>query len=841
MQLQYGSQPSLVAADGVAYIASAYGVRAVDTASGSELWRAPEVKGGLAIAGDALYVAGIGGDALLDRATGAARWARPNAGGEWGPVIAAGGLGMFREEFGGARQRDLSSGGLVGELGTRGIPAVQGGRAYGMSFDALDALSLRSGRSVWSVDLGRGSLFDQASAPLLLGDALAVIGADGRLHLRDRSDGSLRQSVHLGARPNYVDLAAARGVLLAPSRDQVTALETGDPAQDVTITGHPGRATKQTRPELTFEAAGAEAFDCRVDRGAWQRCASPWQVPDALEEGRHTFDVRAVRGGVADRGMAHWSTEVDLIAPIVHVTRTDESWAYTAVRDDIVHLRIQAAIDVEEVRCRLDGEPYACPRPMHYGFSGPGLRADLVAPAGADGSSHRFEVEGVDAAGHVSKPWSVTWKVDRTPPDTTFVQTPTSGASGVATIQAASSEGGGVTCRVDGGSSFGCSQPATVRVGPGDHVVVATAVDGGGNGDPTPPEHRWSVTGPGEPTFTSGPPKRTTSHTATFTWTLPDGVRYTQCRVDSPNGGWAAANCPSPAEVSREKAGDHVFEIRAVADDGTPSLPVAYEWTILTTPDPEPTAEPTPTPTASPTPAPTAEPTPTPTASPTPEPEPTPTPTPEPEPTAEPTATPMPEPTAEPTPTPTASPTPEPTPAPTQTPTPTPTPTPSPSPEATPEPTAAPTASPTPTPTPAPTPSPTPSPSPSPVATAEPAPTPAAIGPLSLPAWTAPPVLTPQMEREATELLATELSQAVRRARRSGLRRGVPFALPGTGDTRVVAILRTRGGRTVARWSGTSGARTLLLKTARRPKAGLYRLRVAVGSSAPATRRITLR
>lgn len=69
---------------------------------------------------------------------------------------------------------------------------------------------------------------------------------------------------------------------------------------ETTITGKPGAQTRDRTPTFRFRSSAAgSAFQCKVDRGAFRACASPFTTKK-LAFGAHAVEVRAVAGGAAD-------------------------------------------------------------------------------------------------------------------------------------------------------------------------------------------------------------------------------------------------------------------------------------------------------------------------------------------------------------------------------------------------------------------------------------------------------------------------------------------------------------------------------------------------------------
>ncbi|HET9214795.1 MAG TPA: hypothetical protein VFN93_08570, partial [Gaiellaceae bacterium] len=76
-------------------------------------------------------------------------------------------------------------------------------------------------------------------------------------------------------------------------------------APETTIDSGPPDPTTETDATFTFSADDASAtFECRLDGGAWNVCASP-EALTGLAAGEHVFEVRAVdRAGNADAAPA---------------------------------------------------------------------------------------------------------------------------------------------------------------------------------------------------------------------------------------------------------------------------------------------------------------------------------------------------------------------------------------------------------------------------------------------------------------------------------------------------------------------------------------------------------
>jgi hypothetical protein len=72
------------------------------------------------------------------------------------------------------------------------------------------------------------------------------------------------------------------------------------PAPDTTITDGPSGTIWEPAPQFSFSATIAgSTFECRLDGGVFAACTAPHRTP-ALTAGAHSFEVRAIAGGIVD-------------------------------------------------------------------------------------------------------------------------------------------------------------------------------------------------------------------------------------------------------------------------------------------------------------------------------------------------------------------------------------------------------------------------------------------------------------------------------------------------------------------------------------------------------------
>ena len=145
-------------------------------------------------------------------------------------------------------------------------------------------------------------------------------------------------------------------------------------------------------------------------------------------------------------------------------------------------------------------------------------------------------------------------------------------------------QGSTFRCRLDGGNSVPCASPWPIsNLGAGAHTFEVTAIDAGGNADPTPATHVWTVNPsapditPPETTITYGPVS-TAANTARFEFISSEPGSTFSCRLDG--GAWGA--CLSPVDYSGLAVAPHTFSVRAtdLAANVDPSA-ATWNWEVL--------------------------------------------------------------------------------------------------------------------------------------------------------------------------------------------------------------------------------------------------------------------
>jgi hypothetical protein len=350
-------------------------------------------------------------------------------------------------------------------------------------------------------------------------------------------------------------------------------------APPTTLGATPADPSGSVSASFTFSSAdGGATFECRLDGSSWAACSPPAAYP-ALDEGPHTFDVRARDAvGNADATPASFTWTVDLTPPDTQLGSVppDPSGSATA---SFVFTSADGSASFE---CRLDGGVFA---PCAPGQTYTGL---------AEGG-HLFEVRARDPAGNADPlPASHGWTVDTVAPETSITSGPSGPTSDATPSLTFSSPDAAATveCRVDAGAWAACTSPLTTApLADGAHTFQARARDAAGNVDASPAARAFTVdTAAPETEITSGPSGPVNDATPSASFTSPDPTAVFECRVDG--GPWTGCTSPLTSAVLPE--GAHTFEVRAIDPAGNvDATPAARGFTVdVTAPDTSITAAP---------------------------------------------------------------------------------------------------------------------------------------------------------------------------------------------------------------------------------------------------------
>ncbi len=185
-----------------------------------------------------------------------------------------------------------------------------------------------------------------------------------------------------------------------------------------TILSGPDDPTASTKATFRFTAEGAGSYRCRLDGRGYEPCSSPWGYA-GLASGRHSFTVRAARGGSLGPGASYsWTISAEPVTttappPTVAPPATTAPPADTtppsvsigggppgSTAETSARFTFSAS-EPSTFQCRLDGGAYeSCGSPTDY--------------AGLAAGGHTFSVRATDQAGNTGQPASHSWTI--TPP-----------------------------------------------------------------------------------------------------------------------------------------------------------------------------------------------------------------------------------------------------------------------------------------------------------------------------------------------------------------------------------------------------------------------------------------
>jgi subtilisin-like proprotein convertase family protein len=183
--------------------------------------------------------------------------------------------------------------------------------------------------------------------------------------------------------------------------------------------------------------------------------------------------------------------------------------------------------------------------------------------------------------------WGVTTQkalcnIDTVSPETTIVSFPGSPVNETSATFEFGSDDSGATfeCKLDA-QPYGPCEPLTSLNGlsEGSHTLLARAIDGSDNEDPTPDSHTWVVdTTPPETIITSGPTGFTVATDATFGFSSEASATF-KCSLD----GGVFTPCSSGQLYSALLDGPHTFAVMArdLAENDDPT-PAVRTWTVDT-------------------------------------------------------------------------------------------------------------------------------------------------------------------------------------------------------------------------------------------------------------------
>ena len=334
--------------------------------------------------------------------------------------------------------------------------------------------------------------------------------------------------------------------------------------------------------------SGIASFECRRDGEDWVTCSSP-KTYNALAEGAHTFDVKAIdQVGNVDQTPASHVWTIDTSAPDTTIGTKPAALANSATANFAFSGNDGSGSGIASFECRIDSGAWAaCASPREY--------------TGLGAGSHAFDVKAIDNAGNVDQtPATYNWQIDLTAPAVTIdsLSKALLKAGETSDLTWHADENGSFELRVGGAdcaagtvvaSGAYSTQPATrvsgvtaAQLAEGPNTLRLCVTDAAGNrGQATTTLSK--DTGAPDTTIGTKPAALANSTTANFTFSGNDGtgsgIASFECRIDS--GSWGV--CTSPREYTGLSQGAHSFEVKAIDNAGNvDATPATYSWAVDT-------------------------------------------------------------------------------------------------------------------------------------------------------------------------------------------------------------------------------------------------------------------
>ena len=330
-------------------------------------------------------------------------------------------------------------------------------------------------------------------------------------------------------------------------------------APTLVIVQKPTNPSNVKSPTFAFTVSeGGTALQCKLDSGAFANCSSP-KTYSNLADGPHVFTIKST-DGAENTGQTDYGWRLETILPIATLTDAPQNPSTsTSARFEFGPSRAQATLE-----CSLDGQAFAaCTSPRVYSSLSQG--------------PHTFVVRAKDAAG-TGPPTAFAWVIDSVGPTAAITQTPGNPTSSrSATFAFSANEAGSFACELDGLGFGPCGSPASYQgLGDGVHTFTAKPTDSLGNPGLSA-SFSWRVDGTTpETTLASAPAARTTTVSATFTFSASEPSGF-ECKLDA----GAFAPCSSPKTHTGLTRAAHSFEVRAIDAAGNiDATPVVHRWTI---------------------------------------------------------------------------------------------------------------------------------------------------------------------------------------------------------------------------------------------------------------------
>jgi hypothetical protein len=263
-------------------------------------------------------------------------------------------------------------------------------------------------------------------------------------------------------------------------------------APNTSINGGPvqGSSINATSASFPFSSPdGGTSFQCRLDSslpGDFTSCTTPKNYAGPLNEGPHTFEVRATDdAGNVDQTPASRGWTIDLTPPDTGIdnkptdptTSTSASFTYHSSEPSGATFKCKLDAEVDFTSCPGTGKSYN----------------------GLSLGEHTFTVEATDAAGNKdASPESYTWEIQPppAPPNTVITKAPkrkSKDKTPTTSFVSEPADGATFQCQVDSAAYKSCTSPYTTKkLKPGKHTIRVKAIRQGVE-DPTPASASFKI------------------------------------------------------------------------------------------------------------------------------------------------------------------------------------------------------------------------------------------------------------------------------------------------------------------------------------------------------------
>jgi len=340
--------------------------------------------------------------------------------------------------------------------------------------------------------------------------------------------------------------------------------------------------------QYTETISDSSTFECKLDNGPWGRCDNGELNVTGLNDGSHTFLVRALGlQGRFDTTPAFCVWTVDTSAPDTYIVVSPENPSQVGSGTFVFSSNVR---NPEAYYCVLSqgDRTEVLPQLSEYMECDPIYEFTNLA----DGQ-YTMHVYVVSAAGVTDQsPAVYTWSIDTNLPGTSLTTVPDPSICGSTTsIGFSSPTDEGLTtfeCSLDGGNWYACSAPRANLSGlaVGNHIFDVRAVDNTGNRDPSPSRVAFTVDlTPPVTTIATTPDNPSQRGVAKFSFTADDAGSTFVCALTNVEAATAAdfVTCTSPWSYTGLADGEYEFRVHALGRYCGTGGDAVYTWLVDST------------------------------------------------------------------------------------------------------------------------------------------------------------------------------------------------------------------------------------------------------------------